>query len=135
MRDNELGVALTFPMTPSGRVRAADPALAARLAPPPVVRRVRHGVPMTRLRLLRAGALARSLLAAACEPALPVAYLRRTAGDTLVLAASPIGEMDELGLYDDLPPPIAFGWNRIVARDTLEALLTVNSTGFFIHQG
>ena len=64
-----------------------------------------------------------------------MAYLRRTAGDTLVLAASPIGEMDELGLYDDLPPPIAFGWNRIVARDTLEALLTVNSTGFFIHQG
>ena len=40
-----------------------------------------------------------------------------------------------MGLADDLPPPVDLPWEAIAARDTLIALLTFNSTGYFIHQG
>ena len=86
-------------------------------------------------RTLHALALASAMGLAACDAGrLPLAYLRRAAGETPAEAAeAPIGEAG--GLTDALPPPVERPWSEIVARDTLVALLTFNSTGYFIYKG
>lgn len=69
----------------------------------------------------------------ACEdPRLPLEYLRSAASPASELAAA---EPTTPGLVEDLPEPVDVGWDSIVARDTLRALLTFNSTGYFIYRG
>lgn len=70
------------------------------------------------------------------DPRLPLSYMRQ--------AVSPEGAGD-IGLFarrgepraldEDLPPAVSVDWDSIQARDTLTALLTFNSTGFFIYRG
>jgi membrane-bound lytic murein transglycosylase F len=88
--------------------------------------------------LLRLGVLVLVALSAGCKDAkLPLSYLRKAAGEQTALAAeAPLDLPDEgAGLVEDLPPPIDRSWDRIAARDTLVALLTFNSTGYFIFKG
>ena len=72
-----------------------------------------------------------------CKPTLPLTYLRQAAGETpaALLGEDPDLLLDEGGLADGLPDPIDRAWARIAARDTLVALMTLNSTGYFIFQG
>ena len=77
------------------------------------------------------------MAAAACEPRLPLAYLRQAAAPGGV--PRPLdAARDEEGadaLVSDLPRPVRLDWDSIVARDTLFAVLTFNSTSYFIHRG
>jgi membrane-bound lytic murein transglycosylase F len=88
---------------------------------------------------LRTAALLSGVLISACEGSavLPLAYLRAAAGDQSGLLGPPVPlpGTERVGLADDLPPPVNRPWATIAARDTLVALLTFNSTGYFIHQG
>lgn len=77
------------------------------------------------------------LATAACDSRFPLDYMRnalRPEGMRFALGevTRPTGSASLTG---DLPPPVSVGWDSIVARDTLVALLTFNSTGFFIHRG
>ncbi|HSM35752.1 MAG TPA: transglycosylase SLT domain-containing protein [Longimicrobiales bacterium] len=75
--------------------------------------------------LLCAGAAA-----SGCEPSFRTEYLYAAlSGPAEAIAPEPAR------VTDDLPPPVTFGWDSIVARDTLVAVLTFNSTGYFIHRG
>jgi membrane-bound lytic murein transglycosylase F len=79
---------------------------------------------------LQVGVVLCGLPAAACEPQFRTEYLHAAlAGDTGLAAPEPTR------ITDDLPPPIVRDWDQIVAADTLTALLTFNSTGYFIHRG
>jgi len=90
---------------------------------------------------LRTAALLSGVLLSACKGStlLPLAYLRYAAGDETALGAPAFGmggpATGRVGLADDLSPPVNRPWAAIAARDTLVALLTFNSTGYFIHQG
>jgi membrane-bound lytic murein transglycosylase F len=68
---------------------------------------------------------------------LPLTYLRRAAGEEEAVAAeAALAPADEGGgLVTELPEPVDRGWDVVVARDTLTALLTFNSTGYFIFKG
>lgn len=80
-------------------------------------------------RRLTVGLLVTAALAPACEPSFQTRYLRTA------LAAPGEAAAEPTRITDDLPPPIARDWAQVVARDTLVALLTFNSTGYFIHRG
>ena len=81
-------------------------------------------------------ALATLVILAGCEPRLPLAYLRESVRPERGMAATErITEETEVGLEHDLPPPVPLDWDEIARRDTLKALLTFNSTGYFIHKG
>lgn len=89
--------------------------------------------------LPRLGAVLLALLGTACADArLPLAYLRQAAGEQPEGAAPEPAfgaQAEQGGLTENLPPPVDRGWDRIVASDTLVALLTFNSTGYFIYKG
>ena len=71
-----------------------------------------------------------------CETRLPLAYLRESVRPETVMAATErLTDEGDAGLAHDLPAPVALEWPDIVQRDTLRALLTFNSTGYFIHKG
>ena len=80
-------------------------------------------------RRLTVGLLLTAALATACEPRFQTRYLRAALAAPVEAAAEPAR------ITDDLPPPILRDWAQVVARDTLVALLTFNSTGYFIHRG
>lgn len=67
---------------------------------------------------------------------MPLAYLRAAAapggGGALARGVEAEGPA---GIMEDLPRPVDMDWDSIVARDTLSAVLTFNSTGYFIHRG
>lgn len=92
-----------------------------------------------RVRLARTWVLLASGLAAGCsrDAMLPLAYLRRAAGERSAAAAEAPGGVEEeaVGISTDVPDPVELGWDEIMARDTLVALLTFNSTGYFIYKG
>jgi membrane-bound lytic murein transglycosylase F len=73
--------------------------------------------------------------ASACERRLPLSYLRAAAGEVTAPEPALAETEDAPGLADDLLPPIVRDLDSIRARDTLSAVLTFNSTGYFIHRG
>ncbi len=75
-------------------------------------------------------ALLGGVLSAACDPQFHTQYLHEALAVTDGLSAAEPPQITE-----DLPPPIGRDWDAIVERDTLSALLTFNSTGYFIHRG
>lgn len=93
----------------------------------------------TPLRAVRIGLVVWIASGAGCrDPELPLAYLRRAAGEqpaSSVDAGGEEGADEGAGIATDVPDPVDFGWDRIVARDTLIAILTFNSTGYFIYKG
>jgi membrane-bound lytic murein transglycosylase F len=77
-----------------------------------------------------AGILLAATASTGCEPRFRTEYLHAALSAEVAEAAP-----EPARITDDLPPPVALDWDSIVARDTLAALLTFNSTGYFIHRG
>lgn len=86
-------------------------------------------MPRQAIRLPLAIALG-SVLTAGCESQFRTRYLHAA-----LAGADPLVAAEPARITEDLPPPIVRDWDLIVARDTLNALLTFNSTGYFILRG
>lgn len=94
--------------------------------------------PRSRVRFVLAALVGSAVLTACEDPRLPLEYMRRTATPPGLAGAGIYGSEDPgavRSLVDQLPPPVAVGWDSIVARDTLRVILTFNSTGYFIYRG